>query len=89
MWDIPVSEFSKSENDKRQTEFFKKLSALLDEYKVEISLEETSRGFYTDYDIQFEFDGYRDESADEYVGYRAITVVNHFDKADCEKYYVS
>lgn len=88
MWDTKESKFSKSENDKRQSEFFKKLSVLLDEYRVEISLEETSRGYYTDYDIQFEFDGYRDDTADDYVGYRAVTVVNHFDKNDCEKYHV-
>jgi heme-binding NEAT domain protein len=89
MWDTKESEFSKTVNDKRQTEFFEKLAVLLDEYKVEISLDETSRGYYTDYDIQFEFDGYRDAEADEYVSYRTITVVNHFDKTDCEKYRVS
>jgi heme-binding NEAT domain protein len=88
MWN-KESEFSKTVNDKRQKEFFEMLAVLLGEYKVEISLEETSRGYYTDYDIQFEFDGYRDNEADEYVGCRDITIVRHFNKSDCEKYYVS
>jgi hypothetical protein len=60
-------EFSDEANRKRISQFSNELHALLKKYKVTIELEETTRGYYVDKDINFSFDGYHDADADVYV----------------------
>lgn len=64
----------------KQQEFYKKLKALLIEYKAEICIEETIRGYFTESKIVVDFD------YDEFMAEQFETgVIPSLDLGKCER----